>query len=47
MVFFQNDAKPHLRLAMPLLDEPVPYFDWTWEDGGEPQRIKRKEKSEE
>ena len=44
---FQNDAKPHLRLAMPLLDEPVPYFDWTWEDGGEPQRIKRKEKSEE
>ena len=25
---FQNDAKPHLRLAMPLLDEPVPYFDW-------------------
>ena len=38
---FQNSLKKYLRLVMPFTDKPVPYFDWTWDDGGENQRLKR------
>ncbi len=38
---FQNKAKPWLRLLMPFTDKPIPQFDWVWDDGGDPQTVKR------
>lgn len=38
---FQNAGKSWLRLVMPFYDKPVPFFKWTWDDGGEPQLVKR------
>ncbi len=38
---FQNSEKPWLRLVMPFTDKPVPAFKWVWDDGGEPQIVKR------
>lgn len=38
---FQNDEKSWLRLEVSNTDKPVSEFKWIWEDGGEPQVVKR------
>ncbi|MEP7371838.1 MAG: S41 family peptidase [Chitinophagaceae bacterium] len=38
---FQNTVKSSLRLVMPFTDKPIPGFEWTWDDGGKPQKVKR------
>ena len=38
---FQNTQKSWLRLVMPFTDKPVSEFEWIWEDGGTPQKVKR------
>jgi len=38
---FQNIEKSWLRLIMPFTDKPIPYFEWIWDDGGKPQKVKR------
>jgi hypothetical protein len=38
---FQNIEKSWLRLIMPFTDKPVPDFEWIWDDGGKPQKVKR------
>ena len=38
---FQNAGRSSLRLVMPFTDKPVPFFKWTWDDGGEPQQVNR------
>ena len=38
---FQNYEKSWLRLVMPFTDKPVSEFEWIWEDGGTPQKVKR------
>src|SRR6185503_2112245 len=38
---FQHAEKSWLRLVMPYTDKLIPDFQWVWEDGGEPQTVKR------
>jgi len=38
---FQNTEKPWLRLVMPFTDKQIPQFEWTWDDGGQPQKVLR------
>ena len=38
---FQSNDRNWQRLVMPYTDKPVPYIEWTWNDGGEPQRLKK------
>ena len=38
---FQNTLKTWLRLVMPFTDKPIPGFEWTWDDGGKPQKVKK------
>ena len=38
---FQSNDRNWQRLVMPYTDKSVPYIEWTWNDGGEPQRLKR------
>lgn len=38
---FQNTVKNWLRLVMPFTDKLIPGFEWTWDDGGKPQKVKR------
>jgi retinol-binding protein 3 len=38
---FQNEEKSWLRLVMPFTDKQIPYFEWIWDDGGKPQKVKR------
>ena len=38
---FQSNDRNWQRLVMPYTDKSVPYVEWTWNDGGEPQRLKR------
>jgi len=38
---FQNAEKPWLRLVMPFTEKAIPDFTWIWDDGGEPQNVKR------
>jgi hypothetical protein len=38
---FQNTEKPWLRLVMPFTDKPIASFKWIWDDGGDPQNVKR------
>jgi hypothetical protein len=39
---FQSNERNWQRLVMPFTDKIVPYIEWTWNDGGQPQRIMRK-----
>lgn len=39
---FQSSERNWQRLVVPFTDKIVPYIEWTWNDGGEPQRIMRK-----
>ena len=38
---FQSSERNWQRLVMPYTDKAVPYIEWTWNDGGQPQRLKR------
>jgi hypothetical protein len=38
---FQSSNYKWQRLVMPYTDKTVPYVEWIWDDGGEPQRLKR------
>ena len=38
---FQSGERNWQRLVMPFTDKTVPYVEWIWDDGGEPQRVKR------
>jgi len=39
---FQSNERNWQRLVMPFTDKIVPYIEWTWNDGGQPQRIMKK-----
>jgi len=39
---FQSSERNWQRLVLPFTDKIVPYIEWTWNDGGEAQRIMRK-----
>jgi len=38
---FQNANKNWLRLQMPSTDKPIDHFTWIWDDGGQPQVVKK------
>ena len=41
---FQHGTKPYLRLVVPISEQANEYIEWVWDDGGEPQRIKKEKK---